>query len=552
MRQDQINDIRSALLSAGQPTRRIFLQRAGGAILLAFGAGTLTGCGGQNTAQQGGGGGGGGNGAPKKGGTIDAAVNTDAPTIDWTSSTATITRAVAWHIFEPLFAFDQTYVARPMVADGFQMSDDKKKYTIKLRKGLKFHDGTPVTADDVVASIKRWGVISGGGQETLKHIDQITASGDTTVEIALKNVFTPLIANLADPKQSLIVIPAKIAEAAGKKPLEDDQLVGTGPYKFEKWTRGQQISLKRYDGYSSRSEDWGGLAGKKTAYLDTIRMNVVKDQQVRLNQLQADEAQYSIELSLDSYKSLQSMDNVEPVVIPSSEWLSLIFNKARAPFNDVRMRQAANYALNKKEIGKAAYGDDRFWKADGSIFFPEQKDLYTTEGTENYDVMDVAKAKQLLKDAGYKNEKLRFMVTNLYPDHYDSAQVMVKQLKAVGFNIDLQVLEWPTLLSRREDKSAWEMFVTTFSPSFDPTGVIWLSPSYAGWYQSDKMAALLDQWAAASGEQQRKKLLGQINALVYDEVPLVKIVNSATLQGRGSKLLGYRPWMDIRLWNTGF
>ncbi|MGH3522614.1 MAG: hypothetical protein ACRDU4_07240, partial [Mycobacterium sp.] len=87
MRQDQIHDIHSALLSAGQPTRRVFLQRAGGAILLAFGAGTLTGCGGQNTAQQGGGGGGGGNGAPKKGGTIDAAVNTDAPTIDWTSST---------------------------------------------------------------------------------------------------------------------------------------------------------------------------------------------------------------------------------------------------------------------------------------------------------------------------------------------------------------------------------------------------------------------------------------------------------------------------------
>lgn len=552
MRQDQIHDIHSALLSAGQPTRRVFLQRAGGAILLAFGAGTLTGCGGQNTAQQGGGGGGGGNGAPKKGGTIDAAVNTDAPTIDWTSSTATITRAVAWHIFEPLFAFDKTYVARPMVADGFEMSDDKKKYTIKLRKGLKFHDGTPVTADDVVASIKRWGAISGGGQETLKHIDQITASGDTTVEITLKNVFTPLIANLADPKQSLIVIPAKIAEAAGKKPLEDDQLVGTGPYKFEKWTRGQQISLKRYDGYSSRSEDWGGLAGKKTAYLDTIRMNVVKDQQVRLNQLQADEAQYSIELSLDAYKSLQSMDNVEPVVIPSSAWLSLIFNKARPPFNDVRMRQAANYALNKKEIGKAAYGDDRFWKADGSIFFPEQKDLYTTDGTENYDVHDVAKAKQLLKEAGYNNEKLRFMVTNLYPDHYDGAQVMVKQLKAAGFNIDLQVMEWPTLLTKREDKSAYEMFVTSFSPSFDPTGVIWLSPVYAGWYQSTKMAALLDQWAGTTGEAQRKKLLGQINALVYEEVPLIKIVNSASLHGRSSKLLGYRPWMDVRLWNTGF
>lgn len=545
MRDDSFPDL-SALAGSVHPTRRTFLQRTGGAVMLAFGGGLLTGCGGQNTA-----GSKGSSAGPKKGGAIEAAVNTDAPTIDWTSSTATITRAIAWHIFEPLFAFDKQYAVRPMLADGYDVSSDKKTYTIELRKGLKFHDGSPVTADDAVASIKRWGVISGGGQETFKHIDEVEADGETTVVITLKDVFNPLIANLADTKQSLIVIPAKAAEAAGEKPLEDEHLIGTGPYSFVKWTRGQQISLKRYDGYSSRKEDWGGLAGKKVAYLDEIKMNVVKDQQVRLNQLQTDQAQYAIELSLDVYKSLQSTENVEPVVIPSSAWLALVFNKSKPPFDNVKMRQAANFAIDKKEIGQAAYGAQRFWKADGSIFFPEQKTLYTTEGTENYNAPDVNKAKQLLSEAGYKNEKLRFLVTNLYPDHYNGAQVMVKQLKAAGFNIDLQVLEWPTLLSRREDKDAFEFFVTSFSPSFDPTGVIWLSPSWPGWYESEKMADLLHRWASVSGDENRQQMLAEINGLVYDEVPLVKIVNSASLHGRSSKLSGYDPWMDIRLWNAG-
>lgn len=552
MRRDLSSDNRPVLIGSEHPSRRTFMQSAGGAVLLAFGSGVLTGCGGQNTAQSGDSGGGGGGGAPTKGGTIDAAVNTDAPTVDWTSSTATITRAVAWHIFEQLFAFDKDYEARPMVADKYEVSSDKKTYSIELRSGLKFHDGAPVTAEDVVASIKRWGKISGGGQATFKHIDSVTAKGETTVEIKLKNVFTPLIANLADNKQALIVIPAKVAEAAGEKPLEDDQVIGTGPYTFVKWTRGQNFTMKRYKGYQSRTEDLGGLAGKKTAFLDELRLNIVKDQQVRLNQLQTDQAQYAMELNLDTYNAMKSTENVEPVVIPSAAWLTLNFNKTRAPFDDKRMRQAANFATNKKEIGKAAYGSERFWEADGSIFFPEQKNLYTTEGTENYDAQDVDKAKQLMKEAGYNGEKLRFMVTNLYPDHYNGAQVMVKQLKAAGFNIDLQVMEWPTLLSRREEKDAWELFVTSFSPSFDPTGVIWLSPSWPGWYESEKMAALLDEWASVSGEEERMKLLAEINKVVYEEVPLLKIVNSASLQGRSSKLVGYEPWIDMRLWNTGF
>ena len=546
MHRDNLRDVHSIVLDAAGTSRRRFLQNAGGAVLFGLGGGVLVGCSGQASSPQA------AQGPPKKGGVVHAALNTDAPTIDWTSSTATITRAIAWHIFEQLFAFDNAFSLRPMIAEGFEVSDDKLTYTIKVRQGVKFHDGATVTAEDVVASIKRWGAISGGGQETVGRIKDIKAVDDATVEINLDSVFTPLIGNLADVKQALIILPAKVAEAAGEKPLEDDQLIGTGPYQFVSWARGREVVLKRFPGYVGRTEDWGGLTGKKTAYFDEIRGDIVKDTQVRLNQLQTDQSQFALELTLDMYKPLQSFPEAKPVIISPNSWLALIPNKSRPPFDDVRMRQAANYALNKTEISKAAYGNERFWKVDGSIFFPEQKDLYTTDGTENYDVHDPAKAKQLLAEAGYKGEPLRFMVTNLYPDHYNGAQVMVRQLEAAGFKIDLQVMEWPTLLSRREEKDAFDLFVTSFSPSFDPTVVIWFSSDWPGWYESDKIAELLDEWVKADGDAEKKRLLAEMNRVVYDEVPVIKISNSAGLQGRSTKMAGYTSWIDMRLWNTGF
>lgn len=526
--------------------RRRFLQGAGGVVLIGMGGGGLVGCAGGSGSQQG------DQGVPERGGVLQAALNADPPTVDWTSSTATLTRAVAWHVFEQLFAFDKDFTVRPMIAEGYEVSEDQKTYTIKLREGVKFHDGSTVTADDVVASIERWGVISGGGQETVARVKDITAVDDTTVEIALDSVFAPLISNLADVKQALIVIPADVAAAAGEKPLEDDQLIGTGPYRFVSWTRGRQVVLERFDGYVGRDEDWGGLTGRKVAYLDEIRANIVKDPQVRLNQLQTDQAQFALGLSLDVYESMQSFPEVEPVIISLNSWLSLIPNKARPPFDDVRMRQAANHALNKEEIAAAAYGNEEFWELDGSIFFPEQKDLYTTDGTDNYLAYDPERAKQLMAEAGYNGEPIRVAATDEYQDHYNGAQVMVNHLEAAGFNVDFQVMEWPTLLSRREDKDALDMYVTSFSPSFDPTVVIWFSPSYPGWYESEKAAALLDGWVKAADDAEKQRLLAAMNQTVYDEIPVIKIANGFELQGRAARLAGYESWIDMRLWNTGF
>ncbi|MGH3097453.1 MAG: ABC transporter substrate-binding protein [Streptosporangiales bacterium] len=529
-------------------SRAAFLKGAGGTLLFTVGGGVLAGCGGQPSNA------GGAAGSPKPGGSATAAINSDPPTLDWMSTTADITRAISWHMFELLFAYDDDFALQPVLAEGYEASSDNLTYTIELRKNVKFHDGSTMTADDVVASMKRWGELSAGGQETAKHIKSIRPVGKSTVRVQLNGVFTPFIGHLGDPVQALAIIPAPIAEAAGKEPLTDEQLIGTGPYKFASWKRGRSIELTRFDDYSALGKERGGLAGKKTAYLDTIKANVVKDTQVRLSGLQTGQSDYAIELSPDSYDQMKSMETVKPILGKLGGWLSLIPNKAKGPFADVRLRQAANAALQKKKIAQAAYGDKDFWELDGSIFFPQQEGLYTTKGTEHYLDYDVGKAKRLMKEAGYSNEPIRILVTNLYPDHYNGGQIMAEQLKKVGFNIELEVMDWPTLVSRREQEDAYEAYITVFGGggNFDPTSVIFFNPSYPGFYRSKKMQSLLDDWVKTTDQAKRMKLLAEINRVVYEEIPVIKIANSVELYGRSAKLLGYRHWVDMRLWNTGF
>jgi peptide/nickel transport system substrate-binding protein len=490
-------------------------------------------------------------GVPQKGGTLSIALNAEPATLDWTTTTATVTRAVAWNMFEQLFAFDKNYKVQPMLAKDYVVSADNLVYTINLRDGVKFHDGITMTADDVVASINRWGQLSGTGVVAFQHIDSVTAKDSNTVVIKLKSPFAPLISSLADVRQAAIIIPAKIAKAAGKKALSNTQLIGTGPYKFGDSVPGQSITLDRFNNYSSRSENWGGLTGAKHAYLDKLQYNIVTDAQVRLDGVQTGQYQFAVAVPQDLYPQVKTIDTVQPFLIKPYAWQAFVFNKGAAPFNDVRLRQAVQYATNLQELGAAGVGNKDFWQIDASIFFPEQTTLHTLQGTNLYNVHDLAKAKQLMSEAGYNGTPIRILTTKDYPDFYNSAVVLASQLQAVGFKVDIQVYDWATVLAKRQNKADYEIFVTTSSPSFDPSSNIWMIPGqWPGFYQSPKMQSLLDQWATATDDATKQKLLADFNSTVYSEVPLIKGVNESALYVGSKNLQGYPNWLDTTFWNA--
>ena len=486
---------------------------------------------------------------PVRGGTLHIATNAEPGTLDWTASTATATRLVAWHIYETLFALDRNYEVRPLLAEGYSVSADGLHYTIRLRKGVTFHNGQPMTADDVVASLERWSQLSGGGRQTFRFVKHVTKVDPTTIEIDLNRVFTPLIANIGDPKQAAIIMPKSIAESSGLKPAKD--YIGTGPYMFQKWDQGHEIVLVRNPRYASRSEDWGGLTGKKVAYADEIDFFPVRDEQVRFDGVSTGQYDLALELQPDFYPRVKTNSHLTTNIVKVFTWRAVVFNKSRAPFNDVRMRQAVMHAINPADL-MASVGPPEFWNLNPGLFFPEQKGLYSTVGSDAYNHQNLEKAKALMKEAGYAGQKIAVMVTKDYTWNYNLAQVLLPELQAAGLTVDEQVYDWPTLLSRRAKSEGWDIFLTGFSPSFDPTAVIFFSSTWPGFYKSPAMEELLSRWGQTSltDTAARKALMDKIQALFYKEVPVAKIGNEYGLEVYTEHLHGYTSFFDVRFWNT--
>jgi peptide/nickel transport system substrate-binding protein len=344
------------------------------------------------------------------------------------------------------------------------------------------------------------------------------------------------------------MMPAGVAEAAGLKPATD--YIGTGPFMFKDWQHGQRLRMVRYPEYASRTEDWGGLTGKKVAYADEIDFYPVTDPSVRLDGVQTGQYHIAQEMPADMYKQVAANPQMVADVVKVYNMPGFVFNKARGLFSDVRARQAVLHGLQDGPVMSAAVGPQQFWALDPGLFFPEQKLLYSKAGSDVYNHYSADQAKQLLSQAGYNGEKVVIMATKSYDWMYNAAQVINSNLQAIGLNVDLQIYDWATLLSRRTKPELYDAFITGFSPSIDPTAIIFFDPSWPGWYKSDKMTALLDQWGKTTDDAKKPPLMDQIQTVFYDEVPIVKFGNQFGLNIYNKKLNGYVSFFDIRLWNT--
>lgn len=490
---------------------------------------------------------------PVSGGTANIAIVSDPPTLDWTYSTSTITHEVSWNIFEQLFAFDKDYKIRPMLATGYTMSSNGLSYTIPLRTNVHFQNGQLMTAKDVVASIQRWGEISSPGILAMSHIASITATNSNTVSITMKQPYSPLISDLASPDQAAIIIPASIAQAAGKTPLTDSQIIGTGPYKFVSWQRGQKIVLRKWSGYSAlpATDNWGGLAGHKVAYINQLNYDIVPSASVRLSGLQTGEFTLATELSSDSYSQLTQSPNIKPVSVQPADALYIVFNKKIGPFTNPLMREAINLVANKPQIASAAFGNSKFWSLGDSMFFPQQKSLYVTSGESVYKSYDPKKALSLMKQAGYDpNRPIRILVTKTYPYMYNAGVALSQELNSIGIKTDVIVYDWPTDLATRKNPNAWDIFITSFAAEFDPTQLLWISPSYNGWYDSPQMQKDLSDWTSATTASQRTAALEAIQTTEWQQLPAVKVANQILLEGISTKLQNFHSYLDVVMWNT--
>jgi len=489
-------------------------------------------------------------GAPPvpQGGTLKIATIGEPPNLDVMTMSADLVGMIGQHIFEQLFAFDEKYDIRPMLAQSYKAAPDGMTYTIQLRQGVKFHNGQEMTSADVVASLIRWTKVASRGKIAAQSIESIAASDGQTVVLKLRAPFAPLLSFLAFQVTSAAIMPKAIVDKFGEKMMTE--YVGTGPYRFEDWKPDFRIRLARFAGYSARTDASSGYAGKKTAYLDAIEFYPVTEAGARIAGVESGDYQYAYTVNKEAYPRLSKNPNLMTLVISPGQWGWLIFNKKQGIAANQGVRQAAQAALNMEPILRAAYGLPDFYQVDPS-YYPKGTAWYSAAGAKYYNQKNPALAKQLLAKAGYKNEPLRIMCTKEYEHMYSIGVTAAAQLKEAGFNVDLQVYDWATVLDRRTKPDIWDAFVTTHGFVPDPSLITIMSPQYPGWWDNPEKNDLLAKFNSTTQMTARKQLWDKLQELIYTQVPVIRIGQEKLFDVATAKLVNYWPSVWPSFWNVG-
>ncbi len=272
--------------------------------------------------------------AQNRGGVINVATIGEPPTLDPMASTADLVGIVTQHIFETLYTFDKEWKTTPLLAESLpEISADGKTYTIKLRAGIKFHDGSDMASDDVVASLDRWIKVASRGKQAASFIDKIEATDPLTVTLTLKQPYAPLVSLLAFNNSAAIILPKEKQE----EPMKE--FIGTGPYMLKERKADQYIQLVRFDGYKSREGGSNGYGGARHQYLDEIRFVPVPDANTRVEAAVSGQYDYIDSIPVESFDKIKSSSVTEPVVLKPFGYPVFVFNTAEGLAKDVANAQ---------------------------------------------------------------------------------------------------------------------------------------------------------------------------------------------------------------------
>lgn len=486
---------------------------------------------------------------PRFGGILKAAMQTNPPTLDPHLSTTTATRQIAVYIFETLVTYDADYNIIPQLALSWEVSSDGLEYIFHLRQGVKFHNGKILTADDVVASLRRYQAYAPG--KRLANVVDISAVDELTVKFTLKQP-QDLILELANPAIFAAILPAEIIKDRATD-VRGEELIGTGPYRFAEWKPDVYVRLVRFDEYvpDTRFEGPTGLGGRRTAYFDEIQFIPVTSPAARLAGLLTGEFDYAEELPITSYQQLLNSPGVIARVLKPRWSIVLELNQGEPPMDNVLFRRALVAALDMEAVLRAVtFGNPEFYRLNPSFFFPEQVAWYNDAGAEFYNKPNLDEVRRLLKEAGYNFEPIIFLSNRDYDWMYKCTLAVASQLQQAGINVVVEFSDWPSQIARALTLKGWHINQTGWSPRLDPTA---LGPSLrcgspsAYNYCNPEVDKLLDELSKPLPLEEKQRLTRELQQLVWEDVGVIKIGDFFSLEGLSAKVKGYRSWTVIPL-----
>ncbi|KAB2336708.1 ABC transporter substrate-binding protein [Cytobacillus depressus] len=481
-------------------------------------------------------------------GELRIALSVQPPSLDQPATSVAVARDLSRLIFETLVTVDSTYQVVPSLAESFSVSEeDSKRYIFHLRKGVKFHNGKEMTAEDAVASMNRW-VEKSSATKGIFDGATFEAEDDYTVVLQLAKPSALTLDTMASTNMAAAIMPKEVIEAAGDKGVSE--YIGTGPYKFAEWKQDQYIHFTKYDEYQSLDGKPDGLSGKKEALIKDIHFEIVKDATSRLVGLQTGAYDFAYTIQYDNYDQLKTDSNLYPVFDPYGQLL-IYYNEKNGPASDVKMRQAINTALNIDEVMFPTFTDRDLYTLNSGYMSMNMKKWDSNAGSEFYNQNNPEKAKKILAEIDYDKEELKIMTTRDYPHFYNAAVIVQEQLSQLGMNVKLEVYDWPTIMDKQSTSGDWDLLVAGSAYVSTPPQLLYISSTFAGGINDSTTAEMLKSIVTSNSEEEATQLWDELQGYVWEEhVPVTILASYNTLYGASNNVEGVGIFAGPLFWNT--
>ena len=453
-------------------------------------------------------------GAAKADNTLRVVMHSDLKIVDPIWTTAYMSRNYGYMVYDTLFAMDENLAIKPQMVESHTVSDDSLTYTFKLRPGLMFHDGAPVTSEDVIASIQRWGKKDSMGQKLMEFTESMTANGADGFTMKLKKPFGLALMALAKPSSNVpFIMPKSIASTPADKQISE--FVGSGPFVFNAaaWKPGDTVVFDKNKDYKPRTEASSWAAGAKNVLVDKVEWISMPDQQTAANALIAGEIDYVESPATDLLPILEDEEGVSVVNLnPLGLQYMFRLNHLHPPFNNVKVRRAALAAINQEDFLKAAIGNEKYYQPCAAMFMCGTP-LATDKGADIVMKSDYAMSKKLLGEGGYDGTPIVLMHSTDVDSLSRLAPVAAQMLRKGGFKVDMQSMDWQTLVSRRAKREkpaegGWNVFMTAWvaadilNPIMAAGFGAGCDKAWFGWPCDAKMEELRNAFIGASPAEQ--------------------------------------------------
>ncbi len=478
----------------------------------------------------------------------------------WTTSSVTLNHAYA--VFDTLYAVGSDLRPKPQMAEGAEAAPDGLSWRIRLRDGLRFHDGEPVRAVDCIASLQRWCAREGYGQLLAAAVDRWAAPDDRTLVIHLRRPFPSLLGALAKPDASApFIMPERLARTDPARAVME--MVGSGPYRFvaADYVSGSRVAYARFDAYVPRAEPPDWASGAKIAYFPRVEWQVIPDAATAFAALTKGEVDWweqplpdlQPRLAANPAIALQKAD-------PAGRIGIMRLNHLHPPFDDLLARRAVLLGIDQEAMMRAAVGDDIALWATCRGLFPRHTPYFEDLGEASMPA-SLPAARAALQASRYAGEPVVILDPIDTPSLSGMCQVAADALRRTGFTVDLQAGDYGTFIQRRSSrepvgKGGWSVFVTAGAAVGQATPAV--SPllrglgraGWFGWWTSEAAETLTQAWLDAPDDAARAAIAGQLNRLGMDQVASIPLGQIYFRTAHRRAITGIRPGLAPYPWGV--